>query len=196
MKRVLLLLAPGFEDAEAAVALTACAWSAYRPALPEITVDVAAFDGHAQGKFGSVYEADVLVGDVDADAYDALVIPGGFRNAGFERIYCEDVYKIIRAMHAKGAPIATMCVGVLSVARADVLKGGSATTYEFSRHSNYAILEECGVAGVHEPVHVCDGVCSCAGPAYSEDVMHWLLGKLLGEEAAEELATFRRGISG
>ncbi|MDO4501738.1 MAG: DJ-1/PfpI family protein [Coriobacteriia bacterium] len=193
-KRVLLLLGPAFEDAEAVVALTACGWSRYRAGLPPIDVHIAALDPQVTGKFGTTFAPHVLIPDVDPGAYDGLVIPGGFRSSGFERIYQEPVYDLIRAIHAQGAPIATMCVGILPVARAGLLRGKPATTYAFSRHSNYAILEEHGAQPVHAPVAEADGIISCAGPAYSEQVMARFLELLLGQDAARDLAQFRAGI--
>ena len=88
-----------------------------------------------------------------------------------------------------------MCVGILPVACSGVLRGRPATTYQFSRHSNYAILEEQGALPVHEPLAESHGIISCSGPAYSEQVMVRFLELLLGSEQAAALTTFRRGIS-
>ena len=193
MKNVLLLLAPAFEDVEAACALDACSWSRYRDGLEPIDVHVAAFGEGATGRFGTAYPADIAVGDACADGYDGLIIPGGFR-PDFDVVYCEDVYRLVRAFHAQGKPIATMCVGSIVAARAGVLSGGRATTYAFSRHDNFGMLEECGCAAAHDPVVDCDGIISCAGPRYSEDAMELFLARLLGADQTAQLARYRRGI--
>ena len=194
-KKVLLLLGPGYEDAEAVVALTACAWSSYRADLPRIDVEICALDPQVSGRFGTSFQADLLPEEVDPARFQGLIIPGGFRNAGFDRIYQEPIFQLIRAFHAHGSPIATMCVGILPVACSGVLRGRPATTYQFSRHSNYAILEEQGALPVHEPLAESHGIISCSGPAYSEQVMVRFLELLLGSEQAAALTTFRRGIS-
>ena len=193
-KQVLLLLGPGFEDAEAAVALSACRWTQYRAHLTPIQVTVTGLSNAIEGRFGTIIPRDLPLDAVDPVAFDAVIIPGGFRDHGFEDVYREDVLGLVRRAHEAGAWVATMCVGALVAARACILEGAQATTYEFSRHSNYAILEECGCHSVHKPVCVSNRVISCSGPAYTEDVMDELLRQLLGQEAAE-LQTFRRGIS-
>ncbi|MGN0039233.1 MAG: DJ-1/PfpI family protein [Coriobacteriales bacterium] len=193
-KKVLLLLGPRFEDLEAACALDACGWTAYRPHLPLVHVDTVALEHQVCGNFGTRFDADLLIRDARAERYDGLVIPGGFR-PDFDAVYCEEVYRLVRAFAASGKPIATMCVGSIVAARAGVLRGGQAATYEFSRHDNFAMLGEQGCTGVHKPVCSSSGVISCSGPAYSEQVMELFMERLLGAEAAAELQLFRRGIS-
>ena len=194
-KRILLLLGPGFEDVEAVTTIGAWGWTTYRDTLPVVTVEIAALHPQIEGQYGIKLDADVLVQNADPCRYDALVIPGGFRDLGFEEIYCEPVYKLIRAMDAKGAPIATMCTGILSVARAGIMNGRHATSYEFSRRSNYAILEECGAVCEHLPVVFDGNIASCSGPAYTEQVISWLMEQVLGPQDAARLSTYRRGIS-
>lgn len=193
-KRVLLLLAEGFDDAEAACALDVLGWTRYRPSVATVDVDVAAFKGQVSGAFGTVIRADVLVDDVDPGCYDALVVPGGFHNLGYGEVYDERVYRIIRHMRDRGCPIATMCVGVVPVAEAGVLAGGRATTYPFSsRHDNVGRLRDLGCDPVADSVAEWDGVISCSGPAYSERVMHLLLERVAGKAAAGEVQAFRSG---
>lgn len=194
VKSVLLLLGPEFEDLEAVCALDACRWTEYRPQLPRVRIEIAALQPRVRGRFGTFFDASVLARDAQAERYDGLVIPGGFRPE-FDAIYCEEVFALVRAFAASGKPIATMCVGSIVAARAGVLNSGSATTYEFSRHDNYAMLSEQGCTGVHEPVCDCNGIISCSGPSYSEQVMERFLEHLLGSDSAAELALYRRGIS-
>lgn len=193
-KRVLLLLGSAFEDAEAACALDFCGWSAYRPTLPNVSVTIASLHERVEGRFGLAFDHCVSVCDICPDDFDGLVIPGGFRPA-FDEVYCDEVYDLIRAFAKANKPIATMCVGVIPVARAGVLKGGFATTYEFSRHSNFDMIAEQGCLGRHEAVCDCDGIISCSGPWYSDEVMTVFLEHLLGEGPATELVKYRKGLS-
>lgn len=193
-RRVLLLLGPAFEDAEAAIALDVCGWTAYRPHLPKIGVTIAALHDRVEGRFGLSFDNCALVSSIDMGNYDGLIIPGGFRPA-YDEIYCDGVYDIIRSCALAGKPIATMCVGAIVAARAGVLEGGFATTYEFSRHSNYDMMAEYGCEGRHEPVCDFRGIISCSGPAYTDKAMRLFIEHLVGPEAAQELTTFRQGIS-
>ena len=128
--------------------------------------------------------------------YDGLVVPGGFHNLGYDEIYDERVHELARRLRMLECPIATMCVGILPIAEAGLLKGGHATTYSFSsRHDNRGRLAEFGCKPLDEPVVDWNGIISCSGPAYSEQVMHLFLEKLVGPSAASEVARYRRGVS-
>ena len=194
-KRVLVFLAEGFEDAEAAVLIDVLGWTRYRPKIASITVEIAALHEVVHGAFGTCFKADVLVDNVDMARYDALAIPGGFHNLGFDEAYCEEVRGLARTAHSLGLPIATMCVGVLPVAEAGVLGGRFATTYALSsRHDNKARLRELGCTVAEESLVVDGGVISCAGPEQAEGVAYELIRQLVGLHAAGEVAKYRRGI--
>lgn len=193
-KRVLVFLAEGFEDAEAAVLVDVLGWTHYRPTIARIDVEIAALHKVVHGAFGSCYEADVLVADADIGRYDALVIPGGFHNRGFDEAYCEEVRNLVRVAYDRGIPIATMCVGVLPVAESGVLEGRVATTYALSsRHDNEGRLREMGCTVASGTLVVDGGVISCSGPAQAEGVAFELLRQLAGSQAVEEVARYRRG---
>lgn len=195
-KCVLVFLAEGFEDSEAAVLVDVLGWTHYRPTIACIDVEIAALHKVVHGAFGSSYEADVLIADTEIDRYDALVIPGGFHNRGFDEAYCEEVRDLARAAHVRGIPIATMCVGVLPVAESGVLVGRVATTYALSsRHDNEGRLREMGCTVASGTFAVDGGVISCSGPAQAEEVAFELLKQLVGSQAAEEVARYRRGKS-
>ena len=195
-KRALLLLAQGFEDAEAACALDVLGWTRYRPTCATVDVDVAAFGQEVRGAFGTRMLADVLVGEVEPARYDALVIPGGFHNLGFDEAYCDEVHDLVRAFAHAGKSVATMCVGVVPVAEAGVLDGGRAATFALSsRHDNPGRLREFGCDFVGEAVVEWHSIISCSGPAHSEQVMRLLLERLVGAEAAAEVARYRDGRS-
>lgn len=194
-KWVLVFLAEGFEDAEAACAFDVLGYTHYRPSIASVTVEITGLHERVHGAFGSSYDVDVPIDAVDARRYDALVVPGGFHNLGFDEAYDERLRQIVRALRSRGCPVATMCVGVLPVAEAGVLSQGRATTYALSsRHDNQARLRELGCSVVDEPFVEWDGILSCSGPAYSEQVMARLLELLVGPKAASEVARFRQGL--
>ena len=193
--RALLVLAQGFEDAEAVCALDMLGWTKYRPSVATVSVEIAGLRERVTGAFGTSFVVDALIDDVEPARYDGLVIPGGFHNLGYDEIYDERARDLARRMRRRGCPIATMCVGILPVAEAGLLNGGRATTYSFSsRHDNRGRLAELGCTPVDEPVVDCNGIISCSGPAYSEQVMQLFLEKLVGPDAAAEVAHYRRGI--
>ena len=193
-KRVLMFLAEGFDDAEAAVMADVLGWTRYRPTMVRVDVEIAALHEIVHGAFGSCYKADVLAAAADMRLYDALVVPGGFHNLGYEEAYCSDVRRLAREAHERGLPIATMCVGVLPVAEAGVLDGRFATTFALSsRHDNEERLRDLGCSVAAGQLVVDGGVISCSGPAQAESVAYELLRQLAGSRAADEIANYRRG---
>lgn len=194
VKRVLMFLAEGFEDAEAVCAIDVAGWTHYRPSIATVELDITGFHDIVRGGFGTSIPIDIGFDDVDPAAYDALIVPGGFHNRGFDEAYDERLRRLVREMRALGCPIATMCVGVLPVAEAGVLNGGTAVTYALSsRHDNAARLRDLGCTVSDEPVAEWDGIISSSGPAYSDQVMHRLLELVAGPRAAAEAARYRSG---
>jgi protease I len=65
--------------------------------------------------------------DVDPEAYDALVVPGG-RAPEYLRLNAR-VLELVRHFHEAGKPIAAICHGLQILAAADVLRGRRCTAY-------------------------------------------------------------------
>ena len=181
--KVLLFLAEGFEDLEAVTILDVCGWTEYREHVPVVRVTTTGLHNEVHGRFGLTISANIPVDEVDAADYAALALPGGFRSHGYDEVYNDRVYELIRNIHAQGGTIATMCVGILPVAEAGLLKGKRATSYPHSRHDNLTQLRRCGAVVVDEPLVVDNRIISCAGPAQSIDVAGLLLDKIIGAEA-------------
>ena len=188
--KVLLLLAEGFEDLEAATILDVCGWTEYRDQIPTVHVTTAGIRARVRGRFGLVVEPDLLIGEVRPEDYGAIALPGGFRGHGYEEIYDERVYEILRTIHTRGGWIATLCVGVLPVAEAGLLAGRRGTTYPFSRHDNRAQLRDAGALVVDDPIVSDHRIISCQGPAQSIAVALLLLEGLIGEQAASEVRRY------
>lgn len=188
---VLLFLAEGFEDLEAAAVLDVCGWTQYREHIPTVRVTTAAFHETVHGRFGLVIKPDLLLAHVNPSDYSALALPGGFHGSGFEEAYDELVRNLALAIHAQGGTIATFCVGVLPVAEAGLLVGKRATSYPHSRrHDNLGRLRELGAVVVEEPLVLDHRIISCAGPAQSIDASLLLLEQVIGAEGARQVRRF------
>lgn len=94
-KNVLVILGEGSEDAEATVLISTLRWTEYLPCLTQINVTISGLRPVVHGRFGATYEIDIPIEEVDPNAFDALVVPGGFRSRGFEELYDERVLSII-----------------------------------------------------------------------------------------------------
>jgi 4-methyl-5(b-hydroxyethyl)-thiazole monophosphate biosynthesis len=191
---VLLLLGSGFEDLEAVAVLDVCGWTTYRAHLPRVRVVTAGLHREVRGRFGTTFQVDLLIEDVQPGRFSSLVVPGGFDSHGYGEIYDERVYALARAIHARGAPIVTMCVGVLPIAEAGLLKERRATTYSFSRSQDRrARLRELGAVVTSGPIENDGGIVSCAGPAYAVATALLLLEQVAGPAAAHEIKTLLHG---
>jgi protease I len=80
------------------------------------------------GKRGNArITTDVAIGDVSADEFDALVIPGGYSP---DKIRTDEgMVAITREIHAAGKPLAAICHAGWMLAEADILKGKTVTSW-------------------------------------------------------------------
>ena len=192
--RVLLFLAEGFEDLEAAAILDVCGWTEYRDHLPTVRVVTTGLHEEVRGRFGLRIRPDLPLDAVDPREYAALAVPGGFHSRGYDEASDPRLYDIARAIHAQGGAIATMCVGILPIAEAGLLRGRPATTYAFSRsHDHAERLRHLGAVPTPGPIEISDRIISCAGPAQAVEVAWRLLERLIGTGPAEEVRRYMAG---
>jgi 4-methyl-5(b-hydroxyethyl)-thiazole monophosphate biosynthesis len=186
MKRVLLLLADGFELFEAAAFTDVLGW-ANAFGSERIEVISAALHPRLRCTFGPDVIPDVQLDQVRAEDFDALAIPGGFETAGFYHdAYAEPFLDIIRQFQHACKPIAAICVGALPIAKSGVLKGRQATTYSLLGGKRRQQLAEMG-AEVIDAAIVQDGnVITSTGPSTAVDVALTLLEALAARENAEK----------
>jgi protease I len=77
---------------------------------------------------GKTIRPDLTVDDVNADDFDALILPGGVRNPDTLRLH-GDVIELIRAFDRQGKPIGAICHGPWLLVEADLLRGRTATSW-------------------------------------------------------------------
>jgi 4-methyl-5(b-hydroxyethyl)-thiazole monophosphate biosynthesis len=185
---ILLFLAQGFEDLEAAAVLDVFGWTHYREDTRKALVETAAFHEIVKGRFGTEVRPDFLCSQVRPDRYRAMVIPGGFHSHGYDEAYDPRIHGLAREIHASGGYIATMCVGILPVADAGLLQAKKATTYPYSRnHDNVGRLKAGGARAVDGPVVIDDRIISCSGPGSSLEVAFLLMELLMGPETVRNV---------
>jgi len=159
-KKVLVLAADLFEDMELLYPL-------YRLAEEGVTVTTAGTDRQpVNGKKGhGPLQVDTTVDQVSADAYDALVIPGGFAPDLLRR--SADVLALVNAFHDAGKPIAFICHAGWVPISAGILKGRRATSVGAIRDD----MVNAGVDWVDEPTVVDANLISARTPA---DLGPWM----------------------
>ena len=174
MKRVLLLLAEGFETYEASVFIDVIGWNLVE-GDHSTQLFTCGFQKEVKTSFGQKFVVDYLIGEINADTFDALAIPGGFEKYDFYKdAYDEKFLQFIREFNAKGKIIASICVGALPVGKSGVLTGRSGTTYSLSGN-RLQTLKEFGVAVVNQPIVVDGNIITSWNPSTAIDVALQLL---------------------
>ncbi|GIN93740.1 hypothetical protein J22TS1_47910 [Siminovitchia terrae] len=132
MKKVLLLLANGFEAVEASVFTDVIGWNRLSGDGSTQLVTVGTRD-KLECTFNFTVIPEMTLDEVDVDDFDALAIPGGFEEAGFyQDAYSEEFLDIIRKFDQNKKMIASICVASLPVAKSGVLNGRKATSYNLN----------------------------------------------------------------
>jgi len=187
VKRVLLLLCEGVEIFEAAAFHDVLGWAS-EYGSERVEVVPVGLRSDVVCCFGLRVEAGMLLGDVRADDFDALALPGGFAEYGFdESALTEPVAGLIRRFDELGLPIAAICTGGVAVAGSGVLRGRRATTYKLLGGHRRRQLASLGAEVVDSPV-VTDGVITTsAGPSTAVEVALRLLEQLTGAANASHI---------
>lgn len=174
MKKVLLLLANGFEAYEASVFTDVLGWNLLE-GDGTTKVVTCGLRKTLKSTWNFTVLAETTAEEIEVSDYAALAIPGGFEEAGFyEDAFHEDFLAIIRKFDQAGKPIASICVGALPVAKSGVLAGRKGTTYHLGgvRRKQLAGL---GVEVVEQPVVVDGNIVTSSSPATALDVAYRLL---------------------
>lgn len=181
MKKVLLLLADGFEMYEASAYIDVIGWN-----LLEGSGDTVLFSAAGKREVGSSFSqrlrVDFTIDQIDPEDFDALAVPGGFGEYGFyESAYDEQFLSVIRAFHAKGKIISSVCTGAFPLAKSGILYGIEATTYplvpEFPNQ-----LDDFGAMTSTGNIVVSGNITTSSSPAMAIEVAFGLLSSLSGEE--------------
>jgi protease I len=124
--RVAVLATDGFEESELTEPV-----KALRDAGAHVTI-VSPKSGEIQGyrhdQKGKKVAVDRLIGDVTADDFDAVQLPGGALNADAMRAVL-DVLAFLKSMQELGRPIAAICHAPWELISAGLVRGRTLTSY-------------------------------------------------------------------
>lgn len=185
MKRVLLLLADGFEIFEASAFIDVIGWN-----LVEGDGTTELFTCGLKKEIKSTFKqkmiVNYLIDEIDISSFDALAIPGGFELYGFYNdAYSNQFLNLIRAFKAQNKIIASICVGALPLGKSGILKDKKGTTYHSAlRRKN---LEDFGVNLNSEPIVVDDNIITSSNPSTAIDVAFLLLEHLTTKSNVDDV---------
>jgi len=182
MKKVLLLLASGFETFEASVFIDVIGWN-LEEGDGSTQLFTCGLSKEIKSSFDQRFTVDFVADEIDISTFDALAIPGGFELYGFYNdAYDEKFLNIIRAFKANNKMIASICVGALPVGKSGILKDKNGTTYNNTVRRE--ALSEFGVHVLNQPIVVDDNVITSWNPSTAIDVALLLLEHLTSKNNA------------
>ncbi|CCQ97059.1 DJ-1 family protein [[Clostridium] ultunense Esp] len=175
MKKVLLLLAEGFEEVEALTTVD------YLRRM-DIIVDTCSIgEKRIQGAHRIIVEADKQIDEIDSiKNYDGLVIPGGLPGATNLRDNGR-VIQLVQEFNEEKKLIAAICAGPIVLQKAGIITGKGVTSYpgfdKDLKESKYS-----------EDLVVQDGnIITARGPAVAVYFALKLVENLVGKEKEQEL---------
>ena len=185
MKKVLLLLAEGFETFEASVFIDVIGWNLVEG---DNTTELftCGLRKEIKSSFNQRFIVDYLISDIDISSFDALAVPGGFEVYGFyDDAYDEQFLSLIRDFKANNKFIASICVGALPLGKSGILKGKTATTY--NNPIRREALQRFGVQVINQPIVTDDNMITSWNPSTATDVALLLLEHLTTKENADKV---------
>jgi protein deglycase len=185
MKKVLLLLADGFETFEASVFIDVIGWNLVE-GDNSTELFSCALKKEIKSSFNQRFIVDYLISDIDISQFDALAIPGGFEKYGYYiDAYDDKFLDVIRAFEAKNKFIASICVGALPVGKSGVLKDKKGTTY--NSEVRRGALQSFGVTVMHQPIVQADNIVTSWNPSTAVGVAFMLLEHLTSKNNADNV---------
>ena len=111
MKKVLLLLAEGFEVFEASVFIDVIGWNLIHGDT-STQLFTCGLRKEIKSSFDQKFIVDYLINDIEVNDFDALAIPGGFEVYGYYNDAYNDTFlDLIRKFRQNNKIIASICVG-------------------------------------------------------------------------------------
>jgi 4-methyl-5(b-hydroxyethyl)-thiazole monophosphate biosynthesis len=182
MKKILLLLANGFEAVEASVFTDVLGWNKWEG---DGTTEVVTVGLHKQLQCTWNFQVtpEKLLHEIALEDFDALAIPGGFEEAGFyEDAFSEEFQQVIRHFNDLKKPIATICVASLALGHCGILQNKKATTYNHPTSKRLEQLRSYGVDIVNERIVQTGHIITSSNPGTAFDVAFGLLEMLTTSE--------------
>lgn len=186
MKKVLLLLANGFEILEASAFIDVFGWNALEGA-GGVDLHSCGLQTELKSSFNQAFVPDCTLDQISLVDYDALAIPGGFEEYGYyEDALSASFLEAIRVFNSTDKPIATVCVGALALAKSGLFIGQKATTYPNRKRIEF--LQEAGLITMDERIVADGNIITSNGPSTAVEVALLLLERLSSSENRDQVA--------
>ncbi|KUF14493.1 MULTISPECIES: type 1 glutamine amidotransferase domain-containing protein [Streptomyces] len=149
--RIAFLVAPeGVEQVELTEPWQAVVDGGGEPVL--VSTEAGSVQGFNHLDKADTFPVDQVVGEVSADEFAGLVLPGGVANPDLLRTD-ENAVAFVRAFFEQGLPVAAICHAPWTLVEADVVRDRTLTSWPSLRTD----IRNAGGSWVDEQVKVCDG---------------------------------------
>jgi len=196
MKKVLLLLADGFEFYEASVFIDVIGWNLIDG---DHTTELftCALKKEIKSTFNQRLIVDFTVDQIKISEYDALAIPGGFGEFDFYKDAYDDKFlSLIKNFNKQDKIIASICTGALPIGKSGILVGKRGTTYNKNNGIRQETLKSYGVNVENVPIVIEGNIITSWNPSTAMDVAFSLLERLTSRKQADyirEIMGFQPG---
>ena len=196
MKKVLLLLADGFEFYEASVFIDVIGWNLIDG---DHTTELftCALKKEIKSTFNQRLIVDFTVDQIKISEYDALAIPGGFGEFDFYKDAYDDKFlSLIKNFNKQDKIIASICTGALPIGKSGILVGKRGTTYNKNNGIRQETLKSYGVKVENVPIVIDGNIITSWNPSTAMDVAFSLLERLTSRKQADyirEIMGFQPG---
>lgn len=185
MKKVLLLLAEGFEVFEASVFIDVIGWNLIHGDT-STQLFTCGLRKEIKSSFDQKFIVDYLINDIEVNDFDALAIPGGFEVYGYYNDAYNDTFlDLIRKFRQNNKIIASICVGALPLGKSGVLNGKTGTTYDSEVRREG--LKGFGVNVINQPIVMDDKIITSWNPFTAINVALLLLEHLTDKDNSEKV---------
>ena len=157
-KRIAILATDGVEQVELTEPRDAVTREGARAEIVSLSEGQIQAMNHDTDK-ADTFGVDRTVGQVSADDYDALILPGGTTNP--DRLRMDpDAVGFVRDMVSSGKPVGAICHGPWTLVEADVVRGRTLTSYPSVRTD----IRNAGGTVVDEEVVTDNGLVTSRNP--------------------------------
>lgn len=178
MKKILLLLAEGFEMYETSAFIDVIGWNNVY-GTKDTKLVTCGLRKRLRSTFSIPIEVDVLIDNVNHEDFSALAVPGGFEVYGYYNdAYSDKFSSLIKDFDRAGKPIASICVGALPLANSGILKYRNATTYNCHGKQRMEQLQEYNAYVLNQEIVLDKNVITSSSPGTAMNVAFKFLEKI------------------
>lgn len=125
-QRVMIIATDGFEQSELEKPRDLLEAAGFETTI--VSIEDGSIQGWKEKDWGDKVDVDLTLDEVEAEDYDALLLPGGQINPDILRME-EKAIQLVKDFNDADKPIAAICHGPWLLVEADIVKGRTVTSW-------------------------------------------------------------------